>query len=395
MKCFRKPGFIEASEMRKIRRAGLPDQYGCIAYCVAMHQRSHREGREYNPVLIDLQNPSFYDQTMNLALEHWKRLSIAEREATARRLALRLPSGFSFLDLEGQNAIFTFESSTFVLIPGGKFSVGFDVARSWSPSPEETASWEQTAREYGFKESIHQRVRAVTLPPRTVELAPLLVETDIREFGWEAISAEDPEVVSLRKKYNFQHGFRFRRGGVTIRIRQNVDGLIKAEQSASWTHAEVLADLQKTGFRFPASDEWEYLCGCGEPTLFRWGDHAPVDRYPTDISPKEAAYRRRWALSAGRLAPPEEGFFRDWDLHVKPNSFGLLIALNPYQYELMSEMGVTRGGDGGCTICGGMGFFAGWLALATAYFEEQFCKHDPAEPVQAGYTFGRRVLDLR
>jgi len=332
---------------------------------------------------------------MNLALERWKFLSNAERETTARQLALRLPNGFSFLALNGQNAIFTFEFSTFVLIQGGSFSLGFDAERPWSPTPDETESWEETAREYGFSESIHERVCAVTLRPRTMELAPFLVETDIREFGWEAISAEDPEIVSLRKKYNFERGFQLCRGGVTIRVRQDADGLVAAERSVSRTHAEVLADLQQTGFRFPTPDEWEYLCGCGEPTLFRWGDHAPVDRYPTDLNTAEAEYRRRWALSAGRLAPPEGGFVRDWDLHIKPNSFGILIASNPYQYELMSEIGITRGGDGGCTICGGMGFFVGWLALATAYFEEQFCKHDPTKPIPAGYTFGRRVLDLR
>jgi len=52
------------------------------------------------------------------------------------------------------------------------------------------------------------------------------------------------------------------------------------------------------------------------------------------------------------------------------------------------------GGDGGCTICGGAGFFIGWLTLATAYFEEHSCKHDPTEPIAHGYTIGRRVLEL-
>jgi uncharacterized protein (DUF1697 family) len=62
-------------------------------------------------------------------------------------------------------------------------------------------------------------------------------------------------------------------------------------------------------------------------------------------------------------------------------AFGLLIASNPYNCELVAEIGVTRGGDGGCTICGGAGFFIGWLTLATAYFEEHSCKHNPTEPV--------------
>jgi len=56
---------------------------------------------------------------------------------------------------------------------------------------------------------------------------------------------------------------------------------------------------------------------------------------------------------------------------------------------------MTRGGDGGCMICGGAGFFVGWLTLATAYFEPHACQRDPAEPISPGYTIGRRVLPLR
>lgn len=100
-------------------------------------------------------------------------------------------------------------------------------------------------------------------------------------------------------------------------------------------------------------------------------------------------------MSGGRLAYPAEGFTPDWDHHRRPNAFGLHIAWDPYKYELTAEIGTTRGGDGGGTICGGMGFFVGWLTLATAYFEEHTCRHDPAKPIPAGYTIGRRVLDLR
>src|SRR5205814_9468821 len=47
-------------------------------------------------------------------------------------------------------------------------------------------------------------------------------------------------------------------------------------------HAELAEHFKTSGFRFPTSDEWEFACGSGEPTLFRWGDHAPCDRYPLD-----------------------------------------------------------------------------------------------------------------
>ena len=115
-------------------------------------------------------------------------------------------------------------------------------------------------------------------------------------------------------------------------------------------------------------DEWEYLCGGGADTLFRWGDHAPCDRYP---------------LGRGES-----------DLERRPNAFGLTIAFDPYQFELTATPGTTRGGDGGNTVCGGAGFFVGWLILATAYFEKEACRHDRTEVIDLGYTVGRRVLEL-
>ena len=151
---------------------------------------------------------------------------------------------------------------------------------------------------------------------------------------------------------------------------------------------------QVNGFRFPTSDEWEFLCGSGARTLFRWGDHAPCDRYPTDISPDEAAWRRDWVLSGGTLERPGEGFTSGWDFHRRANAFGLSIAEDPYKSELVAEADRTRGGDGGSMICGGAGFFLGWLTLASAYFEDHACKREPREPIAAGYTVGRRVMPL-
>jgi hypothetical protein len=112
------------------------------------------------------------------------------------------------------------------------------------------------------------------------------------------------------------------------------------------------------------------------------------------VSPEEAAWRRHWVLSGGKLEYPERGFTSDRDDHRRPNAFGLFIASDPYKSELVFEPGISRGGDGGCTICGGAGFFVGWLTLATAYFEKDFCEHDPTESITPGYTVARRALPL-
>lgn len=339
---------------------------------------------------------------MDLSLERWDGISEAEQTRMARQVAGQLPAGFAFLEVrrfrlgEQQHTIALYQrgTATFALIPGGAATLGHDPDRGWEPEPAERESWRFTAKEYGIRRTIQRHVARATLRPRRVELPPLLVETAAGEQGWESVGIDDAEVQQVLREYGTQSEVTVCRNGVSTRVRRDPNGTVVAERSLARTHAQLAALLAADGFRYPTSDEWEYLCGGGATTLFRWGDHAPCDRYPTDISPAEADWRRRWVVSGGTLEYPEEGFPSDWDLHRRPNAFGLYIASNPYHSELVAEVGTTRGGDGGCTVCGGGGFFVGWLTLATAYFEEDFCRHDPDEPVMPEYTVGRRVLPL-
>jgi hypothetical protein len=314
---------------------------------------------------------------MDLSLDRWKSLSAADREAAAKKLGSSLPSGFTFDSVERSDslveaiAFFSFQDARFALIPGGIFELGFDAERHRQPTDEEQECWQDTAKESGFSESIHEYVVSVTFRPRQVDLDPFLIETAAREVAWESIDATDHKIRALLKEY--KNGVTVCSGETTTRIQRKADGSVTAERSLKQTHAQLAEQLKKSGFRFPTSDEWEFACGCGQPTLFRWGDHAPCNGYPIDVGTKATV----------------------WNLHRQPNAFGLSIASNPYFFELVGEGGTTRGGDGGTRICGGSGFFVGWLPLATAYFEEYFCTHDLAEPVLPGYTVGRRVLDLR
>jgi formylglycine-generating enzyme required for sulfatase activity len=340
---------------------------------------------------------------MDLSLERWERLGSAERDATARELARQLPPGFNFDSIqthrlgERQNevAFYRLGNARFALIPGGEVSIGFDADRPWEPNPDELRSWEGTAEEYGIEKAIHEYIVDVTLRVRQVEFTPFLIETTAGELGWRDVSTDDPAVQKIIREYGSRSSqVEVCQGTTSTRVRRGDDGTVHAEQSLARTHAELAWQLGRSGFRFPTCDEWEYACGCGARTLFRWGDHVPCDRYPTDTSPAEAAWRRQWVLSAGKLERPPEGFASDWEFHRQPNAFGLLIASDPYKCERVAEIGTTRGGDGGGMICGGAGFFVGWLTLATSYFEEHACKHDVTKPVMSGYTVGRRVLEL-
>jgi hypothetical protein len=108
---------------------------------------------------------------------------------------------------------------------------------------------------------------------------------------------------------------------------------------------------------------------------------------------EEAAWRREWARSGGTL-DAGGGFSPGWALHRLPNALGLHIASNPYDGELVAESDVLRGGDGGFATCGGIGFFLGWLPLATAYFDDDICRRHPEGTISGGHLVARRILWL-
>ncbi len=314
-----------------------------------------------------------------LSLETWTGISSTDRKTYAQRLARQLPSPFTFQSLQtytlGEQthevAEFKRDNATFVLIPGGPVTLGYEADPRWEPTPEELESWNNFAKKYHITWTIREHLARATLRSRKVDLHPVLLESAAYEFYWEPMSSDDPEVQTVLKRFqktSFSKRKTTELNSGSIRILFDEAGETTAMQARSLTHGDLCKEWATRGFRLPISDEWEYACGAASPALFRWGDHVPCDSYPINC--------------------------KSWDLHLRPNAFGLLIASNPYHGELVTEPGIWRGGDGGCTICGGAGFFLGWLTLATAYFESHASRYDASKPLMAGYTIARRVFPL-
>ena len=180
------------------------------------------------------------------------------------------------------------DQQEFALVPGGAVALGFDLD-AWQPTPEQTADYAESVEDgYGYGPDLRAHLAQVLSPRRSTVLASVLMA-------------------------------------------------VESEQLTG-TPADMPAALAERGLRMPTADEWEHACGAGAGTLFRWGDHCPLDRIPY-----------------GASGPQRE-----------LSALGLHIAYDTYSVELTSDVTAVHGGDGGESVCGGYGTVLAWLPLATA-----------------------------
>ncbi|WP_293339961.1 hypothetical protein [Microcoleus sp. CAWBG58] len=316
-----------------------------------------------------------------MELQKWQKLSDEQRYRYAEELAAHLPQSVIFRGLRlysyggGQLsvAIFEYGGALFSLIPGGEVQLGYE-ADNFCPTDEQIESFQDTAEVYEIDRDIYSYLQSVTTPPRKVIVPPLIVEIKPTKIGFEAISSESLKILNLLKDHPDCPAARIvnrsdLKPDISYGFKKCQDGSIAAWQIMPKTYEDIQAELAAGGLRLLTFDEWEYACGAGSKTLFRWGDFCPGDRYPTD----KAA---------------------DWKLHLQPNLFGLHIAQDPYDSEIINQKQIFRGGDGGCAICGGYGFFVGWLTLATAYGEADALWYSAEDLKNISGNIMRRVIPL-
>lgn len=254
---------------------------------------------------------------MTIHRETWNRLTNSERVDLALEVRRSLPVPFAFSGIrtfqyQGQEnslAVFNYDNSEFVLIPGDTVRLGYEWERPFPLTSEQVELWEIALEEFETPMSFDDYLEEIMTPPRDVSLDAFLLETKIKRL-----------------------------------VDQKLKGVAVDESAPFPHHARARAQLASQGLRLPTSDEWEYACGAGVRTLYRWGEDAPMDWSPSED--------RGWLQSG-------------------PNAFGLTIANNPWQWEAIHEPGFRRGGDGGGMSCGGgMPYMLEWLLLATAYIDK-------------------------
>ncbi|WBC07624.1 hypothetical protein [Micromonospora sp. WMMA1947] len=267
-----------------------------------------------------------------------------------------------------RTALFDRGGMRFALVPGGRPTLGYDAGR-FRPAVHQAADYADSAAEFGLP-SLTEFVDAMTSPVRDVDMPAMLVAVDAFDPCEVPLAPDDPRVRELVASAGNRFGGvrTFRSGdGLSVEFDRATGQVVRARAIREVSYDEAMAGLASLGVRTTTPDEWEWACGAGATTLFRWGDDCPGDGYPYDH----------------RTGP-----------HRRENLWGLAIGQDPYRHEATTERTVVCGGDGGGATCGGSGFFLGWLTLATAYRDEDFGRWFASDDGYADEILTRPVVEL-
>ncbi|MFY1655782.1 hypothetical protein [Micromonospora sp. WMMD1274] len=310
----------------------------------------------------------------DLSFSQWNALSdgaagrLAQDIAARHELTVAAVRNTSYAGRSHRTALFDRGEMRFALVPGGRPALGYDAGR-FRPGPRQTADYADSAAEFGLP-SLTEYVEAMTSPVRDVDMPAMLVAVDAFDPCEIPLAPDDPRVRELVASAGGRVGGVRTVGsggdGLTVEF-DRTGQVVRARAIREVSYDEAMAGLASLGLRTATPDEWEWACGAGATTLFRWGDDCPDDGYPYDH----------------RTGP-----------HRQENLWGLAIGQDPYRHEVTTERTVVCGGDGGGATCGGSGFFLGWLTIATAYRDEDFGQWFASDDGYADEILTRPVVEL-
>ena len=339
-------------------------------------ERAKQDGRSY---LLEHAKRIEGGLSMNEKLfrTQFNQMENTEKQALMESLAARYDMTFLGLhtfDRWGQSCttgIFKKDGREFVFVPGDTVTLGWEQF-AVGLNQESREELEYLFREWEMERDPEEMIRESMAPVRQAAIGPMLVGRELEEINWEPVKLEDPR---LRSEWLED----FRQFALTDRDSLTLVGRARFERdSDSWQvslyhevdYLDFQNRLQKQGFSLPTADEWAYLCGGGCRTLFPWGDGL------------DYSMRLRW------FEDMDEDENRPYDME-EPNFFGLSIAYDPYMREVVkAEQFTTCGGDGGRSICGGLGIFLGFLPCSP------HCKPEVQEDkeLNGDYDFYRPII---
>ena len=315
-----------------------------------------------------------------LSRSQFNQMEITEKQALMECLAARYDMAFLGLhtfDRWGQSCttgVFERDGREFVFVPGDTVTLGWDhFAVGLGPDSREELDylfreWEMEPRDP------EELIRESMAPVRQVCIGPMLAGRELEELCWEPVKMDDPRLTAhpdwLKEFRDFAWSDH---GSLELHQSARIERTKKGFQIWIYNRADydaLLNQLEQNGLSLPTADEWAYLCGGGCRTLFPWGDGLD------------------YSMRLHHFEDMEEAGDRPYDME-EPNFFGVSIAYDPYMREVVkAERFTTCGGDGGRSICGGMGMFLGYLPCSP------HCKPEVQEDkeLNGDYDFCRPMI---
>ena len=265
-------------------------------------------------------------------------------------------------------AIFKYKESEFVFVPGDTVTLGYEGL------PKNLSDESLDQLKYFSKnpnEFLEEYIRDNFSKVRKATIKPILVERDLQILAWRKSNLEELKdfYSDLLKDHNEFKSSNYNRLTLDETARfTKVGNDIEIELYDDISYKELCENLKDEGFSLANLDEWEYLCGGGCRTLFPWGDDIDYNMNLFYYTKKGNKY----------------------DLE-EPNFFGLSIAYDPYKMEIIDNKSFSKGGDGGCNVCGGFGEFLGYLSCSPYFnqvidYEEEYLNGD--------FNFYRRIIRI-
>ena len=285
--------------------------------------------------------------------------------------------GLHTFDRWGQSCttgIFEKDGREFVFVPGDTVTLGWE-RFSVGLNQDSREELDYLFQEWEMECDSEEMIRESMAPVRQAAIGPMLVGRELEELCWEPVKMDDPRLTArpdwLKKFRDFAWSDL---DSLTLHQSARIERTEKGFQIWIYNRTDygtLLDQLEKQGLSLPTADEWAYLCGGGCRTLFPWGDGMD------------------YSMHLHHFERPEDED-KPFDME-EPNFFGLSVAYDPYMREVVKAKGFTTcGGDGGRSICGGLGIFLGFLPCSP------HCKPEVQEEkeLNGDYDFYRPIIRI-